>query len=53
MLRITSLELPLGHDDKALLEAVAVRQHWETTADEGVTWTTAFDAEYRPVGDGS
>lgn len=25
MLRITSLELPLDHDDKALLEAVAVR----------------------------
>lgn len=24
-----------------------VRQHWESTADEGKTWTTAFDGYYR------
>lgn len=24
-----------------------VRQHWETSADAGVTWTTAFDGTYR------
>ena len=24
-----------------------VRQHWETTADDGKTWTTAFDGFYR------
>jgi hypothetical protein len=23
-----------------------VRQHWETTADGGTTWTTAFDGQY-------
>lgn len=25
----------------------AVRQHWETSADAGKTWTTAFDGMYR------
>ncbi len=24
-----------------------VRQHWEVSTDEGATWTTAFDGEYR------
>jgi hypothetical protein len=24
----------------------AVRQHWETSTDNGVTWTTAFDGRY-------
>jgi hypothetical protein len=24
-----------------------VRQHWETSADDGATWTTAFDGRYR------
>lgn len=27
-----------------------VRQHWETSADGGETWTTAFDGEYRRRG---
>jgi hypothetical protein len=26
-----------------------VRQHWETSADAGKTWTTAFDGTYHPV----
>jgi len=26
-----------------------VRQHWETSADAGKTWTTAFDGMYHPV----
>ncbi len=26
-----------------------VRQHWETSADGGSTWTTAFDGMYHPV----
>jgi len=38
--RISWTPLPNGH----------VRQHWETTADGGSTWTTAFDGEYRPAG---
>lgn len=25
-----------------------VRQHWETSADDGATWQTAFDGDYRP-----
>jgi tetratricopeptide (TPR) repeat protein len=35
--RITWTPLPTGY----------VRQHWEVTTDGGVTWTTAFDGEYR------
>jgi hypothetical protein len=35
--RITWTPLASGH----------VRQHWEVTQDEGATWTTAFDGEYR------
>lgn len=31
------------------LEGGAVRQHWEVTADEGATWSTAFDGEYVPA----
>jgi hypothetical protein len=27
-----------------------VRQHWETSADDGATWLTAFDGHYRPRG---
>lgn len=27
-----------------------VRQHWESSADEGATWSTAFDGHYRPRG---
>lgn len=27
--------------------ADGVRQHWETSADDGATWTTAFDGRYR------
>ena len=26
-----------------------VRQHWETSADDGKTWVTAFDGMYHPV----
>lgn len=29
------------------LESGHVRQHWEVTQDDGVTWATAFDGEYR------
>jgi hypothetical protein len=25
-----------------------VRQHWESSRDEGATWQTAFDGHYRP-----
>jgi hypothetical protein len=25
-----------------------VRQHWESSADDGVTWQTVFDGDYRP-----
>lgn len=28
-----------------------VRQHWETSADSGKTWTTAFDGRYHRVAD--
>jgi hypothetical protein len=27
-----------------------VRQHWETSADAGTSWTTVFDGHYRPRG---
>lgn len=26
----------------------SVRQHWESSTDDGKTWTTAFDGSYRP-----
>jgi hypothetical protein len=26
-----------------------IRQHWEQSADDGATWTTVFDGEYRRV----
>lgn len=26
-----------------------VRQHWETSSDEGKTWTTSFDGRYHPA----
>lgn len=26
-----------------------VRQHWETSADDGATWSTAFDGTYIPI----
>ena len=26
-----------------------VRQHWETSADAGGTWSTSFDGHYRPI----
>ncbi|MGC4111128.1 MAG: hypothetical protein QM747_12045 [Nocardioides sp.] len=29
-------------------EEGGVRQHWETSADDGATWATAFDGHYRP-----
>ena len=29
-------------------ETDGVRQHWQTSADEGATWTTVFDGHYRP-----
>lgn len=32
-----------------LLESGHVRQHWEQSADDGATWTTVFDGEYRRV----
>jgi hypothetical protein len=28
-------------------EPDGVRQHWETSADEGATWSTVFDGHYR------
>ncbi len=28
-------------------EPDGVRQHWESSPDDGVTWTTAFDGRYR------
>ncbi|HJO04965.1 MAG TPA: hypothetical protein QGG47_13440 [Acidobacteriota bacterium] len=31
------------------LESGHVRQHWEQSADDGGTWTTVFDGEYRRV----
>jgi hypothetical protein len=27
-----------------------VRQHWESSADDGATWATAFDGRYRRRG---
>jgi hypothetical protein len=30
-------------------EESGVRQHWETTAGDGQTWTTVFDGHYRPT----
>ena len=29
------------------VEADGVRQHWESSKDDGETWTTAFDGRYR------
>ena len=29
--------------------ATEVRQHWESSSDDGATWTTAFDGIYRKV----
>jgi hypothetical protein len=29
-------------------EPNGVRQHWQTSDDEGATWQTAFDGHYRP-----
>jgi hypothetical protein len=29
------------------LDSGEVRQHWETSTDEGATWSTAFDGRYR------
>ena len=45
-----------GEDPSAMLlqritwspEPGGVRQHWETSGNEGSTWTTVFDGHYRP-----
>jgi hypothetical protein len=29
-------------------EQDGVRQHWQSSADDGATWTTVFDGHYRP-----
>lgn len=31
------------------IDGGSVRQHWETTADGGSSWSTAFDGEYVPA----
>jgi len=31
------------------LEGGSVRQHWETTTDDGASWSTAFDGQYVPA----
>lgn len=31
------------------LDGGRVRQHWQVSSDDGATWSTAFDGEYRPV----
>jgi hypothetical protein len=33
--------------------AGVVRQHWETSSDEGKTWTTSFDGRYYPASSAS
>ena len=50
-----------GEDPSAMLlqritwspEEHGVRQHWESSADDGATWTTVFDGHYRPLPDPS
>ena len=45
-----------GEDPSAMLlqritwttEASGVRQHWQSSADDGASWTTVFDGHYRP-----
>jgi len=47
-----------GEDPSAMLlqritwtrEDAGVRQHWQSSADDGATWATVFDGHYRPRG---